>query len=188
MTDDEPLFLALRGNETERILWPQQVWAKNFLGLWTDEDDPLMVPIFRFVMLRDVDPHRAGRIDVARPHGADFSGACSDEAVEADRGRVALQRGPLVYALEGADHPDGRVRNLVLADESVLQTEHREHLLGGVVVITGPGRALAYDSRDRVTRKEVTLTAIPYYAWANREPGEMAVWIPRTETLMEPAR
>jgi len=110
------------------------------------------------------------------------------EAVEADRGRVALQRGPLVYALEGADHPDGRVRNLVLADESVLQTEHREHLLGGVVVITGPGRALAYDSRDRVTRKEVTLTAIPYYAWANREPGEMAVWIPRTETLMEPAR
>ncbi len=110
------------------------------------------------------------------------------EAVEADRGRVALQRGPLVYALEGADHPDGRVRNLVLADESALQTEHREHLLGGVVVITGPGRALAYDSRDRVTRKEVTLTAIPYYAWANREPGEMAVWIPRTETLMEPAR
>jgi len=109
MTDDEPLFLALRGNETERILWPQQVWAKNFLGLWTDEDDPLMVPIFRFVMLRDVDPHRAGRIDVARPHGADFSGACSDEAVEADH--IGHHRGQV--GERGFDHligdgPDGR--------------------------------------------------------------------------------
>jgi DUF1680 family protein len=107
-------------------------------------------------------------------------------SVEADQGRVALQRGPLVYAAEGADHPEGKVRNLLLPDEAKLGTEFRPGLLGGVQVVTGRAVALAYDAEGRLARGDQEFTAIPYYAWANRGPGEMAVWIPNRETSARP--
>lgn len=108
------------------------------------------------------------------------------DAVEADRGRVALQRGPLVYAAEWPDHSEGRVRNLMLPDDSPLTSEFRPDLLSGVTVVRGKAVALAYDVDGRVTRREQQLTAIPYYAWANRGPGEMIVWIPNRETRARP--
>jgi uncharacterized protein len=92
--------------------------------------------------------------------------------VKADRGRAAIERGPIVYAVEAADN-DGRVSNLVLPLSVVLQHEFRPSLLGGIGVVTGPGTAVD----DRGARK-VQVTAIPYYAWANRGKGEMAVWVP----------
>ncbi|MCX6568143.1 MAG: glycoside hydrolase family 127 protein, partial [Candidatus Aminicenantes bacterium] len=60
----------------------------------------------------------------------------ANEAVEEDRGRVAVERGPLVYCAEGPDN-DGRVSNLVLADGAVLTAEARPDLLNGVVIIKG---------------------------------------------------
>lgn len=84
--------------------------------------------------------------------------------VLADRGRVALRRGPLVYCFEAADN-GGPVRNLVLARDPKFTTEHRDNLLGGVTVIHATSR----DGRQ--------VTAIPYYAWDHRAPGEMAVWV-----------
>jgi len=91
------------------------------------------------------------------------------EKVEADRGKVALMRGPIIYCLEAVDHPDLDVSHLVLPQEADLRTEHRPELLGGVTVLQGK----ALDDRQR----PVTLTAVPYYAWANREKGAMTVWI-----------
>ncbi len=82
-------------------------------------------------------------------------------AVAADAGRVALQRGPLVFCLEGADN-DGRVLDLALPDAAPLGAEFRPDLLNGVVVIAGRN-----------------FIAVPYYAWANRGAGEMAVWLLR---------
>ena len=108
------------------------------------------------------------------------------EQVAADRGRVALQRGPLVYCAEWPDNPGGRVRNLVLSDSTPLEAEFRPDLLHGVTVIKGKAAALAYDSLGRVTRSEAELTAIPYHAWANRGRGEMAVWIPNVESAARP--
>jgi DUF1680 family protein len=108
------------------------------------------------------------------------------EAVEADRGRVALQRGPLVYAAEWPDHPDGRVRNLLLADEPRLTTEFRPDLLNGVQVVKARAFGLAYDKEGKVTRKEQELVAIPYYSWANRGRGEMVVWLPTREESARP--
>ena len=61
--------------------------------------------------------------------------------IEADIGRVALQRGPLIYCLEAADH-GGQVRNLVISPEAQLRAQHHADLLGGVTVITG--QALAW--------------------------------------------
>jgi hypothetical protein len=107
-------------------------------------------------------------------------------SVEADQGRVALQRGPLVYAGEWPDNSGGRVRNLLLPDDAPLSSAFRPDLLNGVQVVTGRAVALSYDAEGKVTRREQDLTAIPYYAWANRGPGEMVVWIPDRETSARP--
>jgi uncharacterized protein len=106
--------------------------------------------------------------------------------VEADQGRVALQRGPLVYTAEWPDNPGGHVRNLLLADEAPLTSEFRSDLLGGVQVLNGRSTSLAYNASGEVERHEQAFTAIPYYAWANRGPGEMAVWIPNRPTSARP--
>ncbi len=97
----------------------------------------------------------------------------ANEAVAEDRGRVALQRGPLVYAAEGIDNGD-RVFDLVLLDGAALAAAYRADLLGGVVAITG--------SAARPFR------AVPYYAWANRGPGQMLVWLPRTPAAVRPPK
>jgi DUF1680 family protein len=97
--------------------------------------------------------------------------------VKADVGRVALERGPFVYCLEGPDN-DGSVTNLVLPDSASLEPVKRPDLLDGVTVITGKAQALA-ESRAGVAKSERDITAIPYYAWANRGPAKMEVWIPR---------
>jgi len=83
--------------------------------------------------------------------------------VKADAGLVALQRGPIVYCVEGVDH-GGRVSHLSLPADTKLSAEHRSDMLGGVTVLKGKVRGL-------------DLLAIPYYAWDNREGGEMAVWL-----------
>ncbi len=95
------------------------------------------------------------------------------EDVKADRGRAAIERGPIVYAVEAVDN-NGRVADLVLPLSVVLKHEFRPSLLGGVGVITGPAMAVDADGRSRT----VQMTAVPYFAWANRGKGEMAVWIP----------
>ena len=96
------------------------------------------------------------------------------EGVKADRGRATIERGPIVYAVEAIDN-GGRVSNLVLPLSIVLQHEFRPSLLGGVGVVTGPGFAT-----DAGGPHKVQVTAIPYFAWANRGKGEMAVWLPHS--------
>jgi uncharacterized protein len=105
------------------------------------------------------------------------------DEVREDRGRIALSRGPLVYCAEGPDNGSGAL-NVFLPDGPALAETFRPDVLGGVTVITAaaaarkPGRTTgAADSEPR------TLTAIPYFAWANRGPAEMAVWIPRRAEL-----
>jgi hypothetical protein len=108
------------------------------------------------------------------------------ESVEADRDRVALQRGPIVYAAEWPDNPNGKVRNIVLPDTSSLTSEFRRDLLNGVQIIKGRASAFAYDARGSVTKTEQDLVAIPYATWANRGPGQMAVWLARTDAAAKP--
>ena len=100
---------------------------------------------------------------------------------------MALQRGPLVYAAEWPDNPGGHVRNLLLADDAPLTSEFRSDLLGGVQVINGRSPSLSPTTRAaQVEQHEQAFTAIPYYAWANRGPGEMVVWIPDRPTSARP--
>jgi Uncharacterized protein conserved in bacteria len=102
----------------------------------------------------------------------------ANEMVVADRGRVALQRGPIVYAVEWPDNADNHVRNLVVPNTSTLTAKFKPDLLNGVVTIKGNAVSLSYNQQQTIDKREQTFTAIPYYAWANRGPGEMIVWIP----------
>ncbi|NLH75691.1 MAG: glycoside hydrolase family 127 protein [Acidobacteria bacterium] len=108
------------------------------------------------------------------------------DAVEADRGRVAVERGPLVYCAEWTDN-GGRVANLVLPDAASLTAESRPDLLNGVVVIKGEAEA-AVEKGGRIVSEKTPLTLIPYYAWANRGKGEMAVWLARDASKARVAR
>lgn len=106
-------------------------------------------------------------------------------SVEADRGRVAIQRGPIVYAAEWPDN-DGNVRNIVLADDAPLATTFRPDLLGGVQVVTAPATALSRTRDGGIARTPHTVTLIPYATWANRGPGPMTVWLPATDAAVHP--
>jgi uncharacterized protein len=83
--------------------------------------------------------------------------------VREDEAKAAIQRGPLVYAVEAIDN-GGTALDLVIPRDAALRARFRADLLNGVDVITGEGNR--------------PFTAVPYYAWNNRGQGEMAVWIP----------
>jgi len=105
-------------------------------------------------------------------------------AVVMDAGRVALKRGPLVYCIEEADNPGGAVQRLKLPRESELVVRQRPDLFDGVVTLTAPATAIdeaEWHTLYRTTPPSegpATLTALPYYLWANRGQGSMLVWIP----------
>ena len=105
--------------------------------------------------------------------------------VKMDVGRVALKRGPLVYCLEGIDNGGGPLNRFRLPPDAELRYEARPEFFDGAGVIVA--EAEVADLRDwgealyravPPARRPAGLTAIPYYLWDNREPGEMLVWIP----------
>ncbi|RYE10508.1 MAG: glycoside hydrolase family 127 protein [Hyphomicrobiales bacterium] len=104
--------------------------------------------------------------------------------VNMDIGRVALKRGPLVYCVEEADNPGGAVQRLKLPRTAQLDATQRPDLFNGAITLTAPARAIDPTDWQDLYRtsapREVasSLTAIPYYLWANRGKGSMVVWIP----------
>ncbi len=110
----------------------------------------------------------------------------ANDKVEADKGLVAIQRGPIVYCLEWVDN-NGHVLNSVLTDTSQFYYQYEKNLLDGIDVIEANGYSTRYDretGKNLITDKQ--LIAIPYYSWANRGIGEMTVWIPREESFSLP--
>ena len=110
----------------------------------------------------------------------------SNDQVIANRDRVALQRGPIVFAAEWPDNPNGKVRNIVLPDTNAMTSEFRGNLLNGVQVIRGRAVGLALDEKGAVRKAEQPFMAIPYATWANRGRGQMAVWLARTDAAARP--
>lgn len=106
--------------------------------------------------------------------------------VKDDAGRVAIQRGPIVYCAEWPDNPGVHVRNLYLPDSATFEATYEPNLLKGVTVVKTQAEGLAYDANGNVAKKDEALTLIPYYAWANRGRGEMDVWLPDRETSAQP--
>ena len=105
-------------------------------------------------------------------------------AVRSDVGQIALQRGPLIYCLEEVDNPRP-LHQISLPSDFSVDAIFEPELLGGVVAIKGEGRTpnledwgeKLYQRANETSTKPIKFKAIPYYAWDNREPGEMRVWI-----------
>jgi hypothetical protein len=99
--------------------------------------------------------------------------------VEATRGQVALERGPVVYAFEGVDN-DGSVFDIVLPAAAEVTAEHVPDLLGGITRLKVTGAQRAVRAADgEVAPQPASLAAIPYAAWANRGLSPMTVWVAR---------
>lgn len=97
--------------------------------------------------------------------------------VEADRGRMAVERGPIVYCAEWPDN-SFNVLSLLMNQHPQFEVVERADLLYGLNQIKTPVQTLEYDEQGRLVVKDQELTLIPYYAWAHRGPGNMAVWLP----------
>jgi len=101
--------------------------------------------------------------------------------------RVALRRGPVVYCLEGVDN-GGSVQDIALPREADLEAHFEKDLLGGVTILRGNAlRRKPVDWENRLYQiapedEETEITAIPYYAWDNRDEGQMVVWVPESTT------
>lgn len=99
--------------------------------------------------------------------------------VKEDAGKIALQRGPVVYCAEWIDNK-GRTANLVLPANTSFATEYRSDLLNGITVLKAEATAVITNTKENtVSTVKQPFTAIPYYAWANRGKGEMMIWFPQ---------
>jgi len=114
----------------------------------------------------------------------------ADPRLDAARGAVAVEYGPLVYCLEAVDNPGHRLDDLIIDTAVPPEVVLVDGPLGGVAMIRTGGRVRArsgaswwpYRLAGRPSGEEpgesVSLTAVPYYTWGNREPGAMRIWVP----------
>ncbi len=106
----------------------------------------------------------------------------ADERVADDRGKLAIERGPIVYCLEGKDQTGGTVFNKFIPAGEAVSAEFDPNLLGGVTVLKGEAKEIGDDG----SVSDVRFTAIPYSVWNNRGKDEMAVWIPASADFARP--
>ncbi|WP_301230831.1 glycoside hydrolase family 127 protein, partial [Phocaeicola sartorii] len=110
----------------------------------------------------------------------------ANNKVEADRGRIAVERGPIVYCAEWPDN-DFDVLSVFMNRTPQFEVVEKPDLLYGINQLKTDAQILGYDDRGRLTATDVKLTLIPYYAWAHRGAGAMAVWLPQELSASRPA-
>ena len=102
-----------------------------------------------------------------------------------DNGKVALQRGPVMYCAEWKDN-GGKATNIILPKGTVFTTAYEPSLLNGVMVLKADVKAVDVNEQTQtISTENKTMTAIPYYSWANRGKGEMTVWFPEQVKAVE---
>ena len=98
----------------------------------------------------------------------------ANEKVVDDQGKLAIQRGPIVYCLEGKDQPDSMVFNKFIPQGAMMECRYEPNMLNGIMRIQGTAKQVNPDG----TVTDVDFNAIPYSTWCNRGNDQMAVWIP----------
>jgi len=102
-------------------------------------------------------------------------------AVSGNAGQVCLQRGPIVYCFEEIDNGSPLAAIRLPKDSEIIIDEIKDGILKGISTLSSEGiREIGNDelyTEQRPKEEPITIKAIPYYAWGNREPGEMRVWI-----------
>ena len=109
----------------------------------------------------------------------------ANSRVEADQGRIALMRGPLVYCFEGADN-GGAVQNLVIPPHTEFVPVYRGDLLGGVTILEATATAVFKSAANQVMTTPFRVTATPYYVNANRGTCQMQVWMREDQAGVKP--
>lgn len=107
--------------------------------------------------------------------------------VEADKGRIAVERGPLVYCAEWPDN-DFDVLGALMNQNPQFEVIDQPDLLYGVKVLKTDAQTLAFGEDGKLSTKNVKMTMIPYYAWAHRGRGNMSVWIPQDLSAARPSK
>ena len=167
--DDIPFTLKIRiPNRSSKALYTARPRLTNDFTIKLNGKQAKAEPVDGYVSFNRK-WKRGDRIELLLP--MDIQRIYADRRVEADRGRVALQRGPLVYNVEDVDH-DGQSRAVFLSPDTALNVIWSKDLLGGVMAIQGPDKGIL---------------AIPNYARLNRG-GWSLVWLPETRELAEPYR
>ncbi len=111
----------------------------------------------------------------------------ADDRVKDDNGKIAVQRGPVIYCAEWPDNENGNVLDLLVDTSARFTTEYLPSLLEGTQVVRTKGwqtRKKLDGSIELMTEEPVTL--IPYALWNNRGPGQMMVWLPVTGSSTHP--
>jgi DUF1680 family protein len=98
--------------------------------------------------------------------------------VKAANNRVALQRGPIIYCVEGTDN-EGKAWHFVLPDNELVKASFDKNMLGGIMTLqfNAPSVKISADGLNVSTSKQ-NITAIPYFSWCNRGQTPMQVWLP----------
>lgn len=101
----------------------------------------------------------------------------ANEKIKDNIGKLALQRGPIVYCAEWADN-NGKAGNIIVPAGAVFSTEYKPTLLNGVMTLKTEVPVVSITGTESITTEKKTVTMIPYYSWANRGKGEMTIWFP----------
>ena len=162
--------------------WSQDAPVPTDLYHFTDKANPYVVmvngktvkPAFSskdgyFTIVRD---WQAGdKISLELP--MDVRQIEANPNAEDDLGKLAVQRGPIVYCLEGVDQKDSIVFNKIIPQGTVFTTSFEKDLLGGVMTLQATAQEIQKDS----TLTDVPIKLIPYSTWDNRGANQMEVWI-----------
>ncbi|MDP4277651.1 MAG: glycoside hydrolase family 127 protein [Bacteroidota bacterium] len=108
----------------------------------------------------------------------------ANDSVYYDKGLLCIERGPIVYALEGKDQQSEFIFNLAIPRNVAISSHYDPQLLNGVVVLEGKAIEVLKDSlTGAVSEKTVPFKAIPYSTWNNRGEDQLVVWTPETADL-----
>jgi uncharacterized protein len=111
----------------------------------------------------------------------------ADNRVLADKGKIAIERGPFVYCAEWPYCSENRILNLLFDENGSFTPAFVDTLLNGVEVIKTTARFAKYNDKKLIDKSEpLDITLIPYYAWNNKGPGEMTVWLPVSDSSVKP--
>jgi DUF1680 family protein len=109
------------------------------------------------------------------------------QKVEADKGRVSFERGPVVYCAEWPDN-EFDISSILLSANPEIQVSDNQSKLNGIKELKTQAQSLSINTKGLLETKNVTLTLVPYYAWNHRGVGKMAVWLPQDVNAVVPVK
>lgn len=178
---DGLIEFKISGNTRFKLFLRKPDWVKEFYV--TVNGEKIQPPIEKGYLVLDKEWHDGDKVKLEFNMEPEILE--SHPSVKANIGRVAIRRGPIIYCVEYADNPWGDVWDLEIPKDADLGEEYRD-ILGGIVIVKGKGYLNGPNNWNKLylplkeansIKREVEFIAIPYYAWANREPGPMEVWI-----------